>query len=149
MPAAHEDDAERAVHTALRLRDRIADLPQIAGRTQQLRIGINTGTAVVRLDVLPGSGEGFLVGDAVNTAARLEQLAPPMGIVVGETTQALSARSVDYARLRPGRPEGQARRREVLAGAGPALAHGRRSRASSSRRPWSTARSSSACCGAC
>ena len=101
MPAAHEDDAERAVHTALRLRDRTAELPQIAGRTQQLRIGINTGTAVVRLDVLPGSGEGFLVGDAVNTAARLEQLAPPMGIVVGETTQALSARSVDYARLDP------------------------------------------------
>ena len=56
---------------------------------------------MVRLDVLPGSGEGFLVGDAVNTAARLEQLAPPMGIVVGETTQALSARSVDYARLDP------------------------------------------------
>src|SRR5271157_2089415 len=87
VPAAHEDDAERAVHTALRLRDRLADLPHIAGRQQQVRIGINTGTAVVRLDVLPGSGEGFLVGDAVNTAARLQQLAPPMGIVVGETTQ--------------------------------------------------------------
>ena len=99
VPAAHEDDAERAVHTALRLRDRAADLPRIAGRSQQLRIGVNTGTAVVRLDVQPGSGEGFLVGDAVNMAARLEQLAPPMGIVVGETTQALSARSVDYARF--------------------------------------------------
>ena len=99
VPAAHEDDAERAVHTALRLRDRIADLPRIAGRQQQVRIGINTGMAVVRLDVLPGSGEGFLVGDAVNTAARLQKLAPPMGIVVGETTQALSARSVDYARF--------------------------------------------------
>ena len=99
VPAAHEDDAERAVHTALRLRDRICDLPKIAGRTQQVRIGINTGSALVRLDVHPGSGEGFLVGDAVNTAARLQQLAPPMGIVVGQKTQALSARTIDYARL--------------------------------------------------
>ena len=99
VPAAHEDDAERAVHTALRLRDRIAELPQIAGRTQQLRIGINTGSGGGAPRRPAGLGEGFLVGDAVNTAARLEQLAPPMGIVVGETTQALSARSVDYARF--------------------------------------------------
>ena len=127
VPVAHEDDAERAVHTALRLRDRLADLPRIAGRRQQVRIGINTGMAVVRLDVLPGSGEGFLVGDAVNTASRMQQLAPPMGIVVGETTQALSARTVDYARFRLGGPEGQACRGQVLAGARPALAHGRRS----------------------
>ena len=48
---------------------------------------------------MPGSGEGFLVGDAVNTAARLQQLAPPMGIVVGQKTQALSARTIDYARF--------------------------------------------------
>ena len=99
VPAAHEDEAERAVLTALRLRERIADLPQIAGRSAQLRIGINTGAATVRLDVQPGSGEGFLVGDAVNTAARLQQLAPPMGIVVGAKTRELSARTIDYARF--------------------------------------------------
>ena len=99
VPAAHEDDAERAVHSALRLRDRISDLPRIAGRPQQVSIGVNTGNALVRLDVVPVSGEGFLVGDAVNTAARLQQLAPPMGIVVGQNTQALSARTIDYARL--------------------------------------------------
>ncbi len=99
VPAAHEDDAERAVLAALRLRERLGDLPQIAGRTEQVRIGINTGAALVRLDLEPASGAGVLVGDAVNTAARLEQLAPPMGIVVGQTTQALSARAIDYARL--------------------------------------------------
>ena len=107
VPAAHEDDAERAVRTAVRLLDRIADLPQIAGRTQQARIGINTGHAVVRLDVQPGSGEGFLVGDAVNLAARLQQLAPPMGIVVGATTQALTARTIDYVRLDPAALKGK------------------------------------------
>ena len=107
VPAAHEDDAERAVHTALRLRERLAELPQIAGRTQQVRVGINTGVAVVRLDVLPGSGEGFLVGDAVNTAARLEQLAPPMGIVVGERTHRLTERRIVYEALKPATLKGK------------------------------------------
>ena len=32
----------------------------------------------MRLDVDPASGEGFLTGDAVNTAARLQSAAPPM-----------------------------------------------------------------------
>ena len=107
VPAAHEDDAERAVHTALRLRERLAELPQIAGRTQQVRVGINTGVAVVRLDVLPGSGEGFLVGDAVNTAARLEQLAPPMGLVVGERTHRLTERRIVYEALKPATLKGK------------------------------------------
>ena len=48
-----------------------------------MRIGINTGEALVRLNDTPGSGEGFLTGDAVNVAARLEAAAPPMGVVVG------------------------------------------------------------------
>ncbi|MGZ4199514.1 MAG: ATP-binding protein, partial [Thermoleophilia bacterium] len=99
VPVAHEDDAERAVVTAVRLIDRIPTLPQPAGRRLEVRVGINTGTAVVRLDVVPGSGEGFLVGDAVNTSARLQQLAPPMGVVVGEKTHALTARSMVYEAL--------------------------------------------------
>ncbi len=107
VPASHEDDAERAVHTALRLRDRVSDLPQVAGWAPRVRIGINTGTAVVRHDVLPGSGEGFLVGDAVNTAARLEQLAAPMMIVVGAKTRELSARTIEYESLAPAALKGK------------------------------------------
>jgi class 3 adenylate cyclase/tetratricopeptide (TPR) repeat protein len=107
VPTAHEDDAERAVLSALRLREHLSELPQIAGRSAQVRIGINTGAALVRLDVHPSSGAGVLVGDAVNTAARLQQLAPPMGIVVGPTTQALSARAIDYVRLDPAALKGK------------------------------------------
>jgi class 3 adenylate cyclase len=39
--------------------------------------------AGLRLDVTPGSGEGFLTGDAVNSTARLQVAAPPGGVVVG------------------------------------------------------------------
>ena len=48
------------------------DLPGIGGQAVEVRVGVNTGEALVRLDVDPASGEGFLTGDAVNVAARLQ-----------------------------------------------------------------------------
>ena len=107
VPATHEDDAERAVVTALRLLDQISALPPSAHRALEARIGVNTGIAVVRPDVVPASGAGFLVGDAVNTAARLQQLAPPMGIVVGERTHGLTERSIVYEPLKPATLKGK------------------------------------------
>jgi hypothetical protein len=51
------------------------------------------------LDVDPNSGEGFVVGDAVNTAARLQAQALPMEVVVGPTTHDLAASSFVFERL--------------------------------------------------
>ena len=45
-PASQEDHAERALHAAISMQERLADL---FGDTLQLRIGINTGDVVVRL----------------------------------------------------------------------------------------------------
>jgi class 3 adenylate cyclase/tetratricopeptide (TPR) repeat protein len=108
VPIAHEDDAERAVHAALRLLDRIGEVPQPGAAPLQARVGINTGPALVRLDVDPGSGEGFQTGDAVNTAARLQQLAPPGGVVVGETTHSMAAHIALFRSLEPVRLRGRA-----------------------------------------
>jgi len=107
VPAAHEDDPERAVLTAIRLRDQVPMLSTPAGRRLEIRIGINTGIAVVRHDVAPGSGEGFLVGDAVNTAARLQKLAPPTGVVVGEKTHGLTTRRIAYEARAPASVKGK------------------------------------------
>ena len=49
------------------------------------RIGIDTGEAVVAFGSGPLIGEA-LAGDVVNTASRLQSVAPPGGIVVGEAT---------------------------------------------------------------
>ena len=46
------------------------------GAPPPLRVGVNTGEALVRLGVAPGSGERFLAGDAVNTASRIQSVAP-------------------------------------------------------------------------
>ena len=107
VPASHEDDAERAVRAGLRLVERLADVPSMGGRTCRVRIGVNTGEALARLDVEPGPGQGLLAGDAVNVAARLQAIAPPMGVVVGEATYVLTAEVFDYEPLPPAALKGK------------------------------------------
>jgi predicted ATPase/class 3 adenylate cyclase len=101
VPATHEDDPERAVRAGLKLVQAVEELPPVAGHPIQVRVGVNTGEALVRLDVTPGSGEGFLTGDAVNVGARLEAAAPPMGVVGGATTHELTRKAIVYEALPP------------------------------------------------
>jgi class 3 adenylate cyclase len=79
-PAAHEDHAERALHSALAMQ---RTLEELFGDSLALRIGVNTGEVVVGR---PREGSSFVTGDAVNVAARLEQAAEPGEILAGERT---------------------------------------------------------------
>jgi class 3 adenylate cyclase/tetratricopeptide (TPR) repeat protein len=99
VPATREDDAERAVRAALEILERMDEVPRIAGDRLLARAAVNTGSALVRLRVSLSSGEGALVGDAVNTAARLLAAAPPMACVAGEETYKLTRRAIIYAPL--------------------------------------------------
>jgi class 3 adenylate cyclase/tetratricopeptide (TPR) repeat protein len=91
-PVAHEDDPERAVRAAIEIRDRIA-----GGEDDlQVRVGVNTGEALVRLGARPAAGEGMATGDVVNTAARLQSAAPVNGILVGERTRRATENSIEY-----------------------------------------------------
>ena len=78
----HEDDASRAVSAALAI---IREL-ESTNLGLELRIGIQTGEAVVHVDDQRAPEEGIAVGDILNTAARLQSAAPPGGIAVGEPT---------------------------------------------------------------
>ncbi len=109
VPAAHEDDAERAVRAALEIVGRMHELPPVVDEELQVRAAVNTGPALVRLDVLPRSGEGMLVGDAVNTAARLLTAAPAMAVVAGTATHRLTERAIAYERLPAISAKGKAR----------------------------------------
>ena len=66
-----------------------------------MRIGINTGEAVVSLDARPELGEGIVAGDVVNTAARLQGAAPVDGVAVSEQTYRQTERSFEYEALEP------------------------------------------------
>src|SRR5439155_14723791 len=88
VPTAHEDDPARSLRAALAIRGRLVEVTErlaaTHGVTMEIRTGINTGEAVAALDAAPG--EAIVTGVAVNTAARLEQLAEPGQTVVAERT---------------------------------------------------------------
>jgi len=84
LPRAHGDDPDRALLAALQLRDKVRDDPVLADRLP-IRLGVASGEVVASRDA--GAGADFLItGDAVNTAARLQQGADPWQIVVAERT---------------------------------------------------------------
>jgi class 3 adenylate cyclase len=101
-PVAHEDDAERAVHAGLRILEAIDDLNAVApGRELQVRIGINTGEAVVALDAQPERGEGIVTGDVVNTAARIQSAGSVNAVTVSEPTYRATSRVFEFEQLEP------------------------------------------------
>jgi class 3 adenylate cyclase len=108
-PVAHEDDAERAVRAGLRILEAIEELnEQDAGLSLQVRVGINTGEAVVALAARPELGEGFVTGDVVNTASRLQAAAPVNGVAVSEQTYRATERVFDFEVLEPVTVKGKA-----------------------------------------
>jgi len=108
VPAAHEDDPERAVRAALRICEDAADLSTLGGTPPRLRVGINTGEVLVRLGVAPGSGERFLAGDTINTASRIQSVAPEMGVAVGLATYEATKAVFGYDELPPATLKGKA-----------------------------------------
>jgi predicted ATPase/class 3 adenylate cyclase len=101
-PVAHEDDAERAVRAALTILEAIGELNDAdPALSLQVRVGINTGEAVVALGARPELGEGIVTGDVVNTASRLQGAAPVNAAVVSEQTHRQTERIFEYERLEP------------------------------------------------
>ena len=107
VPAAHEDDPERAVRAGLRIAEDAEELEAVGGAPLRLRIGINTGEALVRLGITARSGEGFITGDAINTASRIQSIAPEMGVAVGLGTFGATAKVFDYEELEPATLKGK------------------------------------------
>jgi class 3 adenylate cyclase len=99
-PVAHEDDPERAVRAALEIQRRAGERADDFGGLR-VRVGVNTGD-VIFAPVGPESRRQFTVmGDAVNTAARLQAAAPREGVMVGDETHSASARAISYEPVEP------------------------------------------------
>ncbi len=88
-PVAREDDAERAVRAALELVDAVRSL----GQGIQARAGVLTGEAAVTIGA---TNQGMVAGDLVNTASRLQSVAPPGVVLVGETTQRAASSAIAF-----------------------------------------------------
>jgi class 3 adenylate cyclase/tetratricopeptide (TPR) repeat protein len=108
-PTAHEDDPERAVRAGLRILASIDELnADEPARSLQVRVGINTGEAVVALGARPEEGEGIVTGDVVNTASRLQGAAPVGGVAVSAQTHRATERIFEWERLEPVTVKGKA-----------------------------------------
>ncbi len=94
VPAAHEDDAERAVRAALELVSGVAELgerlqiPELA-----LRAGVVTGEVSTTVGA---TDQGMVAGDPVNTASRVQASAAPGEVWVDAGTRALTAVAISY-----------------------------------------------------
>ena len=88
-PVAREDDAERAVRAGLELVEAVTSL----GPTIAARAGILTGEAAVTIGA---TNQGMVAGDLVNTASRLQGVAPPGSVLVGEATHRAASRAIVF-----------------------------------------------------
>ena len=126
-PIAHGDDAERAVRTALAIRDELQLMNHADEELDlQARLAVNTGEAIVDLDARPEHGETMVVGDVVNTASRLQSAAPINGVLVGRETHAATRATIAYATAAPVIAKGKAEPIEVWLALRAAAAAGER-----------------------
>jgi class 3 adenylate cyclase/tetratricopeptide (TPR) repeat protein len=93
-PVATEDDAERAVRSALDLVDAVSALGQEVGAEGlRARVGVLTGEAAVTIGA---TGEGMVAGDLVNTASRIQSAAEAGSVYVGEATRRSTEQAIVY-----------------------------------------------------
>jgi len=93
-PVATEDDPERAVRTGLDLVAAVQALGQEVGVEElRARAGVMTGEAAVNLAAV---GEGMVAGDLVNTASRVQSVAEPGSVFVGEATRRATEGAIVY-----------------------------------------------------
>jgi class 3 adenylate cyclase/predicted ATPase/DNA polymerase III delta prime subunit len=98
-PAAHEDDAERAIRAGLALVDAVGQLP---APEVPLRVRIGVATGLVVVGDLIGAGaaqEQAVVGETPNLAARLQALAAPNAVVIDRGTHRLTGGLFEYEDL--------------------------------------------------
>jgi class 3 adenylate cyclase/tetratricopeptide (TPR) repeat protein len=91
-PVSHEDDAERAVRAALELVTAVGRMGT-NGQILQARAAVLTGEAAVTIGA---TNQGMVAGDLVNTASRLQSVAPPGSVLVGEETFRSASRAIVF-----------------------------------------------------
>jgi DNA-binding SARP family transcriptional activator len=97
VPAAHEDDPDRAVRAALAIRDWMI----AQGDALHVRLAVATGEALVTLGAPASEREPIAVGEVVRTAAGLRDAAPVDGVLVDEQTFRRTRDAIEFREAAP------------------------------------------------
>ncbi|HWG99216.1 MAG TPA: adenylate/guanylate cyclase domain-containing protein, partial [Pilimelia sp.] len=100
-PVATETDALRCVRAGLELQRVLPRYAPEGGQGPRFRVGVATGEAIVDLAAARDGGQAIVAGDVVNTASRMQSVAPPGGVLVCGNTHALTQSSIRYAEQPP------------------------------------------------
>ncbi len=126
-PFAGDNDAEEAVNAGLdmvRALDDFCAKTNISGAERlKLRVGINSG--LVFAGYIGTRNEYTMIGDTVNVASRLEQIAAPGTVVIGENTLRLVRGSFRVRHLEPVKAKGKTELTQPYAVEGRLTAPGR------------------------
>jgi len=107
-PMEKKDDPERAILAALEMKRELAAIMKKTEpeRKFDIRIGINTGRVVAGNIGSPNRMEYTVIGDPVNIASRLESIAQPNQILIGEETHSHVKRKFKFKKLGPKKVKG-------------------------------------------
>jgi class 3 adenylate cyclase len=95
-PVANEDDAERAVRAALEIVASVAALGTESGIDLAARAGVVTGEVAITIGKV---SEGMVLGDTVNSASRVQSVAPPGAVLVDESTWRAASGAVAFSEV--------------------------------------------------
>jgi predicted ATPase/class 3 adenylate cyclase len=122
-PVATETDALRCVRTGLELQRILSSMDDGAAdpaRQPRFRVGVATGEALVDVAAARNGGQAIVAGDVVNTASRLQAVAPPGGVLVCGQTRQQTTEAISYAEQSPVTLRGRTSPTEVWVALAPA-----------------------------
>ncbi|HET8683707.1 MAG TPA: AAA family ATPase, partial [Micromonosporaceae bacterium] len=112
-PVATESDALRCVRAGLELQRVLGRFAPGSAGAMQFRVGISTGEALVDVAAARDGGQAILAGDVVNTASRLQALAPAGSVITCGATHAATRSTIRYAEQSPAQLRGRSTPTEV------------------------------------
>jgi class 3 adenylate cyclase/predicted ATPase len=121
-PVATETDAVRCVRAGLELQRVLARYAPANVSGLRFRVGVATGEALVDVAAARDGGQAIVAGDVVNTASRLQSVAPPGGVLVCGATYAATKSAIRYAEQPPVTLRGRSTPTEVWLALAPLLA---------------------------
>ncbi len=95
-PVANEDDAERSVRAALEVVASVAGLGAESGVELAARAGVVTGEVAITIGKV---SEGMVLGDTVNSASRVQSVAPPGAVLVDESTWRAASGAIAFTEV--------------------------------------------------